>query len=374
MRWVAFALGLALVLAAARSLLLTLVVPRASPSKLSVFVGRQVVRRVFVFLADRVEQWNAKDRLLAYSGPVSLLAILVVWLGLFLAGYGLMLWPLAHRSLWSAFRESGSSLLTLGIASSRRPGSVAVEFVAAATGLLVIALQIAYLPTLYGAFNRRETLVTMLQARAGEPPWGPEILARHHLVRLLGNLPALYRDWEQWAADVAESHASYPVLIFFRSPRPLASWALSLLAVMDAGALQLALNPDAAPTEARLCVRMGFTCLREIAQVLGIPFDPDPLPTDPITLTEEEFAAGVDRLVEAGFAIERTPEEAWPHFRAWRVNYESIAYALADVLIAAPGPWSGPRRRVGTIVPVRPVDRTPDDPEADRQSPGRWLG
>ena len=49
---------------------------------------------------------------------------------------------------------------------------------AAASGLFVIAAQIGYLPTLYGAFNRRETEVTLLGSRAGTPPWGPELLAR----------------------------------------------------------------------------------------------------------------------------------------------------------------------------------------------------
>ena len=30
-----------------------------------------------------------------------------------------------------------------------------------------------------------------------------------------------------------------------------------------------------------MCVRMGFTCLRDIAQATRIPFDPDPEPDDP---------------------------------------------------------------------------------------------
>jgi hypothetical protein len=373
-RWVGFAAGVVVVLATVRSVVITLVVPRSVPSRVSVFVGRRVVRGWFVFLADRFSRWEDKDRILAYGGPVSLLAVFSVWLLLFVAGYGLMLWPVTDRSLWGALREGGSSVFTLGIASTVRPGATVLDFVAGATGLIVVALEIAYLPTIYAAFARRETLVTMLQGRAGTPAWGPEILARHQVVGLLGSLPRLYRDWEQWGADVAESHTTYPVLVSFRSPRPLSSWVLALLAVLDAAALQLAFNPASAPTEARLCLRMGFNCLRDIADALNIPFDHDPLPTDPIMLTAEEFAAGVDRLTGVGFAMERTPEEAWPHFRAWRVNYESIAYALADSTNAVAGPWSGQRRRGATIDPVRPVDRTPDDPHSERHAPGRWAG
>jgi hypothetical protein len=107
---------------------------------------------------------------------------------------------------------------------------------------------------------------------------------------------------------------------------------------------------------------MGFTALRYIAQAVNIPFDPDPMPDDPIELTEEEFLAGVQRLVDVGFPLERTPEEAWPHFKGWRVNYEAVAYALADGTVAPPGPWSGPRKHLPgmNIVPQRPADRRPD--------------
>jgi hypothetical protein len=49
-----------------------------------------------------------------------------------------------------------------------------------ATGLAIVTLQIAYLPTLYPAFNRRETEVALLKARAGVPSWGPELRARSH--------------------------------------------------------------------------------------------------------------------------------------------------------------------------------------------------
>ena len=44
---------------------------------------------------------------------------------------------------------------------------------AAFTGLVAVTLQIAYLPTLYAEFNRRENEVTLLNARAGVPSWGP---------------------------------------------------------------------------------------------------------------------------------------------------------------------------------------------------------
>jgi hypothetical protein len=356
------------------SLIRTAILPRGHSSRLSVFVGRKVVRRTFLFVADRFDDYERKDRILAFSAPISLLAVLIVWLIGFGAGFALILWPLADGTFAAALREAGSSMLTLGFESTVSPAVTAVDLVAGTTGLIVIAVQIAYLPTLYGSFNRRETVVTMLQARAGAPAWGPEILARAQMVGILGSLPQLYEEWERWAADVTESHTSYPVLIWFRAPHPLRSWIVGLLAVMDSAAIYNALCPTTAPIETRLVLRMGFTCLRNVADVMNIPYDPDPFPDEPIELSYEEFLGGVHHIQKVDFPMERTPEEAWDHFRGWRVNYESIAYAIADAVLAPPGPWSGGRTHMPnvSIIPQRPTNRSPDDKHVDEPKMNRF--
>ena len=105
------------------------------------------------------------------QGPALLMAILLTWLSMFFLGYGLILWPIVE-GFADSLRESGSSLLTLGFASEADITPTAIHFIAAATGLIAVALLIAYLPTVYASFNRREKLVTMLQSRAGSPTWG----------------------------------------------------------------------------------------------------------------------------------------------------------------------------------------------------------
>jgi hypothetical protein len=366
MEWIGLVVGVVLVAVASDSVLRTLVVPRGLTSKLSVLVGRVLIRKGFIAIADRFDDYETKDRILSFSGPVSLLVLLFVWLAMYFVGYGLILWPLIEAPLAGALRQSGSSLLTLGFAGTPRLGPTIVHLLAAATGLVVVALQIAYLPTLYGAFNRREMLVTMLQSRAGSPAWGPELLMRAEMVNLMEALPDLYSEWERWAAEVAESHTTYPVLVWFRSPHPLRSWVIGLLAVLDSAALYLSLAPSRAPVEARLCLRMGFTCLRTIADAVKIAYDPDPYPDEDIQLSFEEYVGGVRRMEEMGFPLERTPEEAWGDFKGWRVNYESLCYALADLTVAVPGPWSGSRHHLPgmAIIPERPPNRRPGDPEA----------
>ena len=373
-QWAGLVAGIAIVFLVWGSLVRTAVLPRGHLSRLSVFVGRKLVRGGFLFVAGLFGDYERKDRILAVSAPVSLLVLLVVWLLGFCLGFGLNIWPLADGTFAAALREASSSLVTLGFVATETPAVTAADFAAGLTGLIVIAVQIAYLPTLYGSFNRRETVVTMLQSRAGAPAWGPEILARAQQVGILGSLPGLYEEWERWAADVTESHTSYPVLIWFRSPHPLRSWILGLVAIMDSAAMYNALCPATAPIEGRLALRMGFTCLRSVADVMRIPYDPDPYPDDPIELTYEEFLGGVHRLQKIDFPMERTPEEAWDHFRGWRVNYEAIAYKIADAVVAPPGPWSGPRAHLPdiSIVPQRPANRSPDDKRMDEPKAKRF--
>jgi len=247
-------------------------------------------------------------------------------------------------------------MFTLGYNEPSGAWPAAMVFAAAATGLIIVALQIGYLPTLYSAFNRRETEVALLNARSGVPSWGPELLSRTHYALGSGTstvdtLPDLYGQWERWAADVGESHTTYLPLVWFRSPRPLSSWVTALLAVLDSAAMYLALSPKAAPTvPARLCLRAGFECLTRIAQAMGCDVPSVPDPAAGISVTYAEFLEGIERLREVNFNIERDPAEAWPDFVGWRVNYEQAAFAVAWSIDAVPAYWSGPRRR-----PVRPI-------------------
>jgi hypothetical protein len=369
LRDVAAAFGVFLVVFTLISVLRTLVIPRASLGPIGRVVDRSV-DAAFRLATHRMSDYEDRDRILAAQAAVYLVALLAVWLVGFLIGFALLVWPSAHN-LGVAFRESGSSMFTLGFVAPGGGGATAVDVVAAASGLFVIAAQIGYLPTLYAAFNRRETEVTLLGSRAGTPPWGPELLARtkYGIRGATGDtLPEFYAGWERWAADVAESHSNYPVLMRFRSPQPLSSWLVGLLAVMDSAALLLAVAPSRERLEPRLCLRMGFTALRQMGRAVGIPVDQDPDPDAETVLTFEEFEVGVQRLRDVGFEIERTAEEAWPHFRGWRNNYEPIAYALAYATDAVPALWSGPRRWPHEpMPPLRPSDRRPSGSKQPQQ-------
>lgn len=362
-RVVGLAVGIVVVVATMGSVFTTLVVPRMSSARMLRVVSHGLGRAVLPALR-LLRRYPAQDRVLALVGPLGIVTVFVAWLAVLMMGFALIMWWTGGTTFGHAVAVSASSIFTLGVLNLSDRGSQAVEFVTAGTGFLVIALEIAYLPTLYNAFAGREAEVTLLATRAGVPAWGPEVLARHHRFGTMGELPALYGQWERWAAAVAESHANYPTLMWLRSPEPLRSWLTGLMAILDAAALQDALTPGASPRQARLCLAMGTNCLRSLAMALRMPFDSDPLPTAPVRLRYEEFLEGIDRLERAGFPFERTPQEAWRHFRGWRVNYERIVDDLTAVIVPPPAPWFLERPWLGSATPPRILNRTPDDPAA----------
>src|SRR5215831_4898015 len=359
-RWVAAAAGVLLVLTAWTSAVGTLIVPRPVSSWLTRWVDK-TVNGAFRLVSRRIGDYRRRDRVLAAQAAAILLVQLAAWLGAAFIGFWLLLWPFEASGLGSAFSAAGSALFTLGFAVPAGGAPSAIVTAAGATGLVIVTLQIAYLPSLYAAFNRRETEVALLNARAGVPSWGPELLARTHYalgsgVSTVDTLPDLYARWEVWAADVAESHTTYLPLVRFRSPRPLSSWVTALLAVLDSAALYLALSPKSAPTvPARLCLRGGFLCFSQVAQAMGIAVPEEHDRDSHISLTYEDFLDAVARLRKVDFPIERDAAEAWPDFVGWRANYELAAYTVAYALDAVPAMWSGPRRRPTPLVaPLRP--------------------
>jgi hypothetical protein len=367
--WLGFAIGLGVLLMTGSSVIKTLLIPRNLSSAIGAMVAASVLA-VYRRVTARVGEVSRRERIYASGAPAYLFALLVCWIICLYIGYTLMLLPFAHHSVDFASRLAGSSLFTLGFAAPAGAAPYGIVFAAAISGLGVIALMIGYMPTLYAAYNRRETLVIMLEALSGQPPWGPELLARQQLIGNTSYLPRLYERWTEWAADISESHTTYQTLIYFRSRYPEQPWPLALLAVLDAAALHLSLNPESAPAEIRPFLRVGYITMRSIAGTLGIEVNDDPHPDDPLVLTRDDFDEGVRHVAEAGWEFERPPDQAWAHFRGWRVNWEAAAHGIAAHLDLPAAKWSGPRARVGAApMPTRPAHREPRAPQASESSP-----
>ncbi|MGI8425179.1 MAG: hypothetical protein ACR2FO_00715 [Actinomycetota bacterium] len=341
LRAILFVLGAAVALMVYGSAIRTVILPRGVPAKLSRWV-MLITRMALGLRLGRRADYEKRDRVMALYGPLGLMNLLAAWLGLVMAGYTLMFWAIENGALKDAFAISGSSLLTLGFAGAKNTAELALSFTEAATGLVLLALLITYLPSIYGAFSRRELEVAKLEVRAGAPPTGLEMLERAWRLQRLDRLTDVWIAWEAWFADVEESHTSLPVLVFFRSPQPDRSWVTAAGAVLDAASLLASTVDQPRNIESELCVRAGYVSLRKIAEFFQIPFNPNPHPKDPISIQRQEFDDVYNRLGEAGLPL-KDREQAWEGFSGWRVNYDAVLLALATLTLAPYAPWSSDR-------------------------------
>jgi hypothetical protein len=335
---ISFLAGGFLVLMALFSAVRTLVIPRAIQDWLSRFVFT-ALRRVFTLRLRRMPDYASRDRLLAYYAPVGSLLLVPAWYLLILLGYTCMYWAIDPASWYQAFRLSGSSLFTLGFAAHDGLGFLLLSFSEAGFGLLLVALMIAYLPTMYAGFSRREVAVTKLDVRAGSPPSPVEMLKRFHRIQGLGRLQLEWEGWETWFAEIEESHTSLAALVFFRSPRREHSWINAAETVLDSAALRQSVVDLPPEPQASLCIRAGYLALRHISDFFGIPYNPDPKAGDPISITRERFDAAFDELKAAGLPIKSDREQAWRDFSGWRVNYDAVLIPLARLTAAPPAAW-----------------------------------
>lgn len=342
-RILAFAAGVYIVVVTLASSLKTVILPRGVQSRLSrvIFLS---LRNLFDLFAGKDATYERRDEVLSLYGPLSLLALLTTWLILIIAGYTLLFWAVQEDSFWTAFQLSGSSVFTLGF---ERPPTVATTLLVlseAGIGLIELALLITYMPSLYSAFQRRESLVSLLEVRAGAPPSGVELLLRFHRIHGLAHLTEeVWETWETWFVDIEETHTSMPALPFFRSPQPDRSWITAAGAVLDGAAL---LNSSIAMKKEPhidLCLRAGYLSLRRVADSFRISYELSPAPDDPIQVSRAEFDEAYDELAAGGLRMKPNRDQCWRDFSGWRVNYDTVLIKLTTLLSAPYARWSSDR-------------------------------
>lgn len=352
LRCLSFALGLALVIATFSSALSTFVVPRSVRSQLNRLVFG-VVRRAFQLRLNRLHDYESRDALMAYYAPLGLVFLVPTWYVLVALGYAGMYWALGAGNPFFCFRLSGSSLLTLGIVTSEDFIIDLFIFSEATIGLTLVALLIAYLPTMYAAFSRREQAVNLLEVRAGNPPSAVEMILRFNRIHGLDQLNDYWGGWESWFADVEESHTVLPALVFFRSPHPYNSWVTAAGTVLDAAALTLSAVDVPRSTSAQLAIRAGYIAFQQIVDYYEIPYPKKPhYPETPINIRREEFEQALDQLAAGNVPLKADRDQAWLDYAGWRVNYDVVLLVLCSLTMAPNAPWSSDRAPVMKLPPM----------------------
>src|SRR5438552_1075599 len=172
------------------------------------------------FAACRLKPGRRRESFLSIFGPLSLLALFATWVALLIFGFALLHWSLAtpmqapdeSRSFSLYWYLSGTTFFTLGFGdvTPLQPLGRFLAVVEAGLGLGFLAMMIGYLPALFQAFSRRETTISLLDARAGSPPSAAQLLFRLAQARQLAAVGPFLEEWERWAAELLESHLSFP--------------------------------------------------------------------------------------------------------------------------------------------------------------------
>jgi hypothetical protein len=337
-----FAAGVVLVMIVIDSALRTFVLPRGVFVRFTRFVS-VTVRRAFDVRLHWAKTYEARDRVMALYGPIAMFVLVIVWLVMVLVGFTLMFVSVEGVGWKAAFTQSGSSMFTLGFEPPIGFWAATLGFLEAGIGLGLLALLIAYLPTIYGAFSRREILVAHMSARAGTPPSAVDLLRRAHLIGRLDNLDDVWVDFQLWFAELQETHTSLAFVNWFRSPEPDRHWITAAGAVLDAAAMVNSTIDVPRQPMASLCIRSGFTSLRSIARFFRVPHPTDPAPDDPISIGRDEWEAACRELEVVGVPLVADRDQAWRDFAGWRVNYDIPLVTLAGLLVAPYAPWSSDR-------------------------------
>jgi hypothetical protein len=354
--------GLILVAAALWDVFQTVIVPRPSPGRFRIATNlTRITWRISRGLALRMSA-RRREALLGVYAPALVVLVLVVWVVTLLVGFGLMIFALRDelrpqpQTLTEAVYAAGTALFTIGFGDFVPTGTAArvVSLVAAGTGLALVALVITFLFSLYGAFQRREMLVTTLDARAGAPPSGIALLETYARLGIVEDLPALFGEWETWAAEVLDTHVAYPILSYFRSSHDNESWVGSLGAMLDAATLVVTTIEGVPRGRAEMMAALGEHVVEDISHVFRFENEPG------AGIAKMEFLEARRRLAAAGYRLAE-PAESWHAFKVRRSRYAARINRLAEFWVSPPSQWIGDRAPTG--------HHTDEETEADETAP-----
>ncbi len=267
---------------------------------------------------------------LSIFGPLSLLGLFVTWVFALITGFALMHW--GQHSLpepsGGDFRQclyhSGETFFTLGygdVTPETYTGKM-LSVTEAGIGFGFLAIIIGYLPVLYQAFSRREQSIALLDARAGSPPTASELLRRWGAPEVSGEMERFLAEWEVWAADLLESHLSFPVIGFYRSQHDNQSWLAALAAMLDASAVLLVTRGGPCRRRAELTFAMARHACVDLCLVFRLP--PIEPPRERLT-TDELRSLIADELTQG-----KSLDELAARLVEMRALYESFLQALSE--------------------------------------------
>jgi hypothetical protein len=338
-------LSLALVLVVLWDAFETIVLPRRVTRRLRITSAYyRVTWRPWRDISSFVRKKKRRETILSIYGPLSLLMLIALWaVGLVFAfalldraaGVGLSVGAGTYPFTTYLYM-SGTTFFTLGLGDVTPTDATGrfLDVLESAMGFGGLALVIGYFPVLYQAFSRRESNISLLDARAGTPPTAAELLRRHGRAGSIDELIELLKDWERWAADLMESHLSYPVLCFFRSQHDNQSWLASLTTILDGCALVMVGIDGLTTWQAQLTFAMARHAVVDLSQI----FNSSPAPWTDVRLDGDTLARLRAGLAADGVSL-RDGADAETKLASLRKMYEPYVTSLAHHLAMPLPAW-----------------------------------
>jgi hypothetical protein len=336
---VAALVGIALVFVVLRDAFETIVLPRRVSGRLRVSkLFYQFTWKPWAAVGRRMPPGDGRESFLSTYGPISLIVLIILWEALLIAGFAMLLWAAgfdARLDAATGLYVSGWTFTTLGIGDFTPKTDLArfVTVVEGATGIGFLAIVISYLPVLYQSFSRRETAISKLDEWAGSPPSAGDLLRRAVAAGEIDQLRPLLERWEDWAAELLESHLSYQVLCYFRSQHENQSWVAALTAILDLSAVAQASRATGRAWAARRVYAIGRHALGDLSQILRAA----PRFDAPDRLSEAELEALHATLAQGGIQVDL--QEFRQRLDGLRKGYEPYAFALGRELLMDLPPW-----------------------------------
>lgn len=358
MRTLSLILGVVLTAGVTIAAIASMVVPRTTRTGLAHLVTKVVLGTLRLPLRF-LRTFRSQDRWLRLAAPISVLVQLAIFVALIIAGVALIVFGQTELTWKQAAWQAAATVTTLGTTEAVNWSSAMTSALGAFLGLVVIAVFMGYLVGLYSAYVARESLMARFAQVAGEPAWGPMVLARS---QILAGDPADALDcaeWTSWMTDVRLGQQASPVLAHFRSPDPMRHWTISVLSMLDAISLALAMGVVTERAPAIRCVSEGTITLRVLQRqgnsaemtnwqvertVLGIidgTISADS--TSTASIDDDSWEAAVTLLMDSGVADRPTLDASRAKFEALRSLYVDDATDIARHLHAVRAPWSGGR-------------------------------
>jgi len=298
---------------------------------------------IWSMTAAHIRTPKRREGYLSYFGPLSLLLLIGFWALALVLAFAVLQWAtgsvLNSTGTPAGFRTdlyySGTTFFTLGLGDITPAGSGArvLSVVEAGTGFGFLALIIAYLPTLYGAFSQREVNISLLDARAGTPPTASELLRRHGTERIQNGLAHYLRDWETWSAQLMETHLTYPFLCFFRSQHDNQSWVAAYATILDTCALLIAYGEGETKWQAQLTFAICRHAVADLAQIFYI----DSSMPNVNRLPAEDLPKVRSLLVQCG--VPGCTEAGDAKLEELRLLYEPYLNGLSKLLLMPLPSW-----------------------------------